>query len=168
MNIKRIIQEYDAILEARTGIPFIMSTFAAIESDFTPDAKRIEPGFYRRYMKGNSYYDQLVKEYGNDAYSSLGIFQIMYTTAIMYDKALTPEDLKNPYVNSFIAYRIIKSNIDKFGIDNSSEWVQQYNGGSARSKRTERYFKKWLSAWDKKYKKARGSLDNGQRDKVKK
>jgi len=158
MDIKNIIREYDRILFTLTGIPHIMKTFATIESDITAHAKRVEPGFYRRYMKGKPHWEKYVNKYGDDAYSSLGIFQIMFPTALLYDRQLTPEDLKNPYINTFIAYRIIKRNIEKYGVANLDEWVQQYHGGYTRSNKSEADLKKEVTTWQK--------IENTDRDKL--
>jgi hypothetical protein len=71
---------------------------------------RYEPGFYRRYVRGNKKFTALEKRYGGRAIaSSYGPWQIMYVTAYEMGYRGNPQDLANaatslPYVMKYLDF----------------------------------------------------------------
>lgn len=71
---------------------------------------RYEPGFYRRYIKGNQKYSHLETRYGGRAVaSSYGPWQIMYLTAYEMGYRGKPEELSRaeislPYVLKYLEF----------------------------------------------------------------
>lgn len=90
---------------------------------------RYEPGFYRRYVRGNKKYASLEARYGGRAISSsYGPWQIMYLTAYEMGYRGKPQDLSDasvslPYVIKYIDFLRKKLKGDERAV------ISAYNAG---------------------------------------
>lgn len=65
-----------------------------VESSGQPDAFRFEPGYYRRYIRGNP--AALARAYGPLAACSYGLLQILYESAVEIGFSGQPHELFDP------------------------------------------------------------------------
>lgn len=110
--------------------PILVRALIQTESSFNVKAYRYEPEFYKRYIKGNPKF--LNHKYYNEPKrisASLGLMQIMLTTAMQYYRDLDFEDLYDPDLNIEIGCRILADKIKRYGLERG---ILAYNSGSPR------------------------------------
>jgi hypothetical protein len=90
---------------------------------------RYEPGFYRKYIRGNKKYAHLEKTYGARAVSSsYGPWQIMYLTAHEMGYRGKPQALSEPSVSLPYVIKYLDFLRKKLG-DNERAVISAYNAG---------------------------------------
>lgn len=117
--------EIEAVASVHQLDPDLLEALVLQESGGMADAFRYEPGFFERYLAGNSAYDGAIPRRVSSSY---GLTQIMYPTAQTLGYDGPPEMLFVPLVNLDYGARYLRKLLDRYEGD-TRKALAAYNGG---------------------------------------
>ena len=131
--------------------PVLLNTIAQLESNNGTNKKdRYEPNFEKKYGQ-TPIFRQIASIYGPKATAtSYGKYQIMFLKAHEVGFEVSPEELRDDYINERIACKIVGDYIEKYG---DAHWsvnkiFKRYNGGQRYADRaTNLYFANVSKDW---------------------